>query len=200
MPEPYSLPNLPYGYNELEPHISEEQLRIHHSKHHDGYVKGANAAFNKLDEARKNNSDLDMKAILKELSFHVGGFILHDIFWQSITPNGGGEPVGSLAEKINTDFVSFSRFRDEFSKAAASVEGSGWAALAYCKKVDKLAIMQIEKHNLNLLPLWQILMCVDVWEHAYYLDYKNERVKFIEAFWNVVNWRDILKRFEKYSA
>jgi len=200
MTEIYTLPDLPYGYKDLEPHISEEQLKIHHQKHHLGYVKGANATFAKLEEARQSGADIDMKSTLKELSFHIGGYILHDIFWQGVSPSGGGEPGGELAEKIKQDFGGYENFRNEFTKAASSVEGSGWAVLGFCKKVDRLAVMQIEKHNVNVFPLWKILMCVDVWEHAYYLDYKNERGKFIEAFWNLVNWSYVGERFDKYSA
>lgn len=198
MADIYTLPELPYGYKDLEPHISEEQLRIHHDKHHAGYVKGANAAFEKLDEARKNGSEIDIKAILKELSFHLGGNTLHTVFWNSMSPQGGGEPSGKLAEAINRDFGSFENFKNEFAKAAASVEGSGWAALAYCEKINKLAIMQIEKHNVNVYPMWYILMCVDVWEHAYYLDYKNERGQFIEAFWKIVNWENAGDRYGRH--
>jgi Fe-Mn family superoxide dismutase len=199
MAEVYTLPDLPYGYKDLEPYISEEQLRIHHDKHHAGYVKGANAVFTKLEESRQRGTEIDIKSTLKELSFHIGGYILHDIFWKSMSPKAGGEPAGALADKINQDFGSFENFKNEFTKAASSAEGSGWAALAFCKKVDKLAIMQIEKHNVNVFPLWQILMCVDVWEHAYYLDYKNERGKFVAAFWEVVNWQYVGERFDKYN-
>lgn len=200
MSEIYKLPALPYGYKDLEPNISKEQLEIHHKKHHAGYVNGANATFTKLEEARERGTEIDIKATLKELSFHIAGYVLHDIFWQNMSPEGGGEPAGSLAEKIKKDFGSFDNFKNEFTKAGASVEGSGWVALGYCKKIDKLAIMQIEKHNVNVLPIWEILMCLDVWEHAYYIDYKNERGKFINAFWNVVNWEYAGGRFEKHKA
>jgi Fe-Mn family superoxide dismutase len=200
MSEIYKLPALPYGYKDLEPHISKEQLEIHHKKHHAGYVNGANATFTKLEEARERGTEIDIKATLKELSFHIAGYILHDIFWQNMSPEGGGEPAGALAEKIKKDFGSFENFKNEFTKAGSSVEGSGWAALGYCKKIDKLAIMQIEKHNVNVLPIWEILMCLDVWEHSYYIDYKNERGKFINAFWNVVNWEYAGGRFEKHKA
>jgi len=199
MSDIYTLPELPYGYADLEPHISEEQLRIHHDKHHAGYVKGANATFEKLDQARKTGSEIDIKATLKELSFHLGGNTLHTIFWHNMSPDGGGEPGGKLAEAISRDFGSFENFKNEFTKAAASVEGSGWAALAYCEKINKLAVMQIEKHSVNVYPMWYILMCVDVWEHAHYLDYKNERGQFIEAFWKIANWKYVAERFENIS-
>jgi Fe-Mn family superoxide dismutase len=196
----YVLPKLPYDYNGLEPYISEQQLTIHHDKHHLAYVNGANAAFKKLGEARKSKAEIDVKAMLKELSFNIGGHQLHSIFWPTLAPagrGGGGEPTGKLADAINKEFGSFAQFKAEFSKAAASTEGSGWAALAIDVKTKQLAIMQIEKHNVNVYTGFYIVMVLDVWEHAYYLDYKNERPKFVEAFWNIVNWERINKRFEE---
>jgi len=196
----YVLPKLPYDYNALEPYISEQQLTIHHDKHHLAYVNGANAAFKKLEEARKSKAEIDVKAVLKELSFNIGGHQLHSIFWPTMAPagkGGGGEPTGKLAEAINNEFGSFGQFKAEFSKAAASTEGSGWAALAIDVKTKQLAIMQIEKHNVNVYTGFYIVMVLDVWEHAYYLDYKNERPKFVEAFWNIVNWERVNKRFEE---
>lgn len=193
MTKNYLLPQLPYGYDELAPHISEEQLRLHHDKHHPAYVNGANAALEKLALAREQNSDADMKALLKELSFYIGGHVLHSMFWRSLAPKnrgGGGEPAGRLAEKINAEFGSLARFKKEFSQAALSAEGSGWAALAYCRESERLFLAQIEKHNVNLSPGAYLLMVLDVWEHAYYLDYKNERAGFIEAFWQIVNWEE----------
>ena len=196
----YVLPKLPYDYNGLEPYISEQQLTIHHDKHHLTYVNAANAAFKKLEEARKNKAEIDVKAMLKELSFNIGGHQLHSIFWPTMAPagkGGGGEPTGKLAEAINDTFGSFAQFKAEFSKAAATTEGSGWAALAIDVKTKQLAIMQIEKHNVNVYTGFYIVMVLDVWEHAYYLDYKNERPKFVEAFWNIINWERINKRFEE---
>ena len=196
----YSLPELPYGCGELAPFISEEQLKLHHNKHHLAYVNGANAIFEKLDKARQDKTDLDMKATLKELSFHLAGHILHSMFWRNLAPaekGGGGLPDGILAEKINSEFGSLERFKKEFSQAALTVEGSGWAALAYLRKTDRLIIMQIEKHNANLFPKAYWLLVLDVWEHAYYLDYKNERAKFIEAFWQIINWQEINNNLAK---
>jgi len=196
----YSLPDLFHDYNELEPYISEKQLRIHHNKHHSGYIKGSNEIFEKLEKARKEGIKVDIKAILKALSFNAGGHILHSLFWSNLAPpnkGGGGESKGRLAIAIKNEFGSFERFKKEFSEAANSVEGSGWAALTYCKKTQRLIIMQIEKHNNNVFPSFKILMVLDVWEHAYYLDYKNERGKFVDAFWNIVNWKEVSKRFEE---
>lgn len=195
----YSLPELPYNYNALEPYISQEQLTIHHQKHHAAYVKGANAIFEKLGKARKDNTDIDMKATLKELSFHIGGHILHSLFWQNLAPSnkgGGGQPQGKLSDAINEEFGSFERFKQEFTQAAASLEGSGWAALTLDTKTGRPVIMQIEKHNLNMYPNFKLLMVLDFWEHAYYIDYKNEKNKFVDAFWGLINWPEVSKRYE----
>ena len=192
----FSLPKLPYDYNALEPYISEMQLKLHHDKHHQGYVNGANADFEKLDNARKENAEIDAKAVLKDLSFNVGGHLLHSIFWENMAPagkGGGGQPGGAVADAINKEFGSFEQFKKEFTKAAATAEGSGWAALVVHPCIDRPLIMQIEKHNVNVYPTFRILMVLDVWEHAYYVDYKNERAKFIEAFWNIVNWDNVNK-------
>lgn len=186
----FSLPKLPYDYNALAPYMSEEQLKLHHDKHHQAYVNGANAIFEKLDKARKENLDIDMKATLKELSFHIGGHLLHSTFWDNLAPpgKGGGKPGGAIADAIQKEFGSFERFKKEFTQAATSVEGSGWAALVVQQCVDRPLIMQIEKHNVNVYPAFRLLMVLDVWEHAYYVDYKNDRAKFVEGFWNLVNW------------
>jgi Fe-Mn family superoxide dismutase len=194
----YTLPHLPYGYKALAPYISEVQLTLHHQKHHQAYVTGANAILEKLDKARKENADLDMKALLKELSFHLGGFRLHNMFWENLAPagvGGGGIPKGALAAAINEEFGTFERFKKEFTQVASSVEGSGWAVLTYCMNTGRLMMMQVEKHNVNLIPGYRILMALDLWEHAYYLDYKNDRAKFIDAFWHLVNWDAVDARF-----
>jgi len=195
----YVLPKLPYEYKDLQPYMSEEQLRIHHSKHHQAYVNGANAIFQKLDKARKEGADIDVKATLKELSFNIGGHLLHSLFWGNLAPagKGGGKPSGALGEAIEKEFGSFERFKKEFSQAAVSVEGSGWAALTLCKQTNRPLIMQIEKHNTNVYPGFRILMVLDVFEHAYYIDYKNERAKFVDAFWNIVNWNEVNKRLKE---
>jgi len=198
----YTLPKLPYDYKALAPYISETQLTLHHTKHHQAYVTGANAIFEKLDKARKDNADVDMKATLKELSFHIGGYRLHNLFWENLAPagkGGGGVPKGDLAKAIDAEFGKFDRFKKEFTQAASSVEGSGWAVLTHCLKTNRLLIMQIEKHNVNLVPGFRILAALDVWEHAYYLDYKNDRAKFIDGFWNIVNWDEVNSRFVSHK-
>ena len=192
----YALPQLLYGYDQLQPYISQEQLTLHHQKHHQAYVNSANAILEKLDKARKEGADFDVKATLKELSFHIGGHLLHSLFWTNIAPSGkgGGKPKGTLGIALEKEFGSFERFKKEFSMAATSVEGSGWAALSFCRQTNRPIIMQIEKHNANVYPMFTILMVIDVWEHAYYLDYKNGRAKFVDAFWNIVNWDEVNKR------
>ena len=187
----FSLSKLPYDYKALEPYLSELQLTLHHDKHHLAYVNGANAIFAKLDKARQENAEIDVKSTLKELSFHIGGHMLHTTFWNSMAPQGkggGGKPEGLIAEALMKEFGSYERFKKEFSQAATSVEGSGWAALAMHPCIDRPLIMQIEKHNVNVYPALRFLLVLDVWEHAYYVDYKNDRAKFVEGFWNVVNW------------
>jgi Fe-Mn family superoxide dismutase len=160
----YTLPQLPYGYKDLEPYMSEEQLKIHHQKHHQVYVNVANAIFEKLEKERKAGGELDLKAILKELSFNIGGHLLHCLFWKNLAPAKEGEnkPVGKLAEAINQEFGDFEIFKKEFNKVSLSVEGSGWAALTFCPETQRLLIMQIEKHNLNLYPTLPILLVVDL--------------------------------------
>ncbi|HOB58851.1 MAG TPA: superoxide dismutase [Methanoregulaceae archaeon] len=197
MEKMYTLPKLPYDYRSLAPYISEDQLTLHHTKHHQAYVTGANALLEKFDKARKEKTDFDVKATSKELSFHIGGNRLHALFWKNLAPagnGGGGLPKGDLAKAIDAEFGGFDRFRREFSTAATSVEGSGWAALSYCNESGRLLMMQIEKHNMNTFPGYPLLMVLDVWEHAYYLDYRNDRAKFVEAFWNIVNWDEVGKR------
>jgi Fe-Mn family superoxide dismutase len=150
---------------------------VHHQKHHQAYVAGANAILEKLDKAWKDNADLDMKATLKEFSFHIGGYCLHKLFFGNLGPAGVGgrrEPKGELAKAIDAEFGKFERFKKEFTR---------------------LYIMQLEKHNVNVIPGYRVLMALDVWEHAYYLDYKNDRAKFIEAFWSLVNWDEVNTRY-----
>jgi Fe-Mn family superoxide dismutase len=197
----YVLPKLPFDYADLEPFMSKEQLTIHHDKHHQAYVTGANNILQKLDKARKEGTDLDVKSTLKELSFNIGGHVLHSAYWNNLAPpkkGGGGKPSGTLAKEIDKEFGSFDRFKKEFTQAATSVEGSGWAALTFDRKTKRPIIMQVEKHNTNVYPGFRILMVLDVFEHAYYIDYKNDRAKFVDAFWNIVNWDKVNERLEEF--
>jgi Fe-Mn family superoxide dismutase len=193
----YKLPELPYGYKDLEPHISERVMTLHHDRHHQGYVNGANGILEMLDDSRKNDQEVDQKAALKALSFNIGGHVLHQLFWPNLAPEGvgGGKPGGELGDLLDSEFGSFERFKQEFNNATG-VEGSGWVALAYCKQTDRPLIMQVEKHNVDVYPMFRIMLVLDLWEHAFYLDYENNKGKFVEAFWNIVNWDEVESRLQ----
>ncbi len=188
--KPYVLPPLAFGYKDLEPYISEAQLQLHHQKHHAAYVNGANAILETLDKNRREEIDGDAKALSKAFSFNAAGHLLHSLFWENLAPaaQAAPKPQGALAKALDAEFGSFARFKKEFGQAAVSAEGSGWAALVYCRQTGRPLLMQIEKHNANVIPMFRVLLVLDVWEHAYYLDYKNDRPKFVESFWNIVNW------------
>jgi Fe-Mn family superoxide dismutase len=195
----YELPKLPYDYGALEPYISAQIMQLHHDKHHLAYVNGANAALDKLEKARKGELQIDAKAVLRDYSFNFNGHVLHSTFWQCMAPSGkggGGMPGKTLSGKIAEDFGSFDAFKAQFSDAAKSVEGSGWAMLAYEPETDSLVIAQVEKHNLGHLAALPVLMVLDVWEHAYYLQYMNDRGKFVENWWNVANWSFVESRLK----
>jgi len=196
---PHTLPPLPYAYNALEPHIDEQTMRLHHDKHHQSYVDGLNKAEEMLAAARKENDFKLVKHWERELAFHGSGHFLHVIFWENMGPGKGGEPKGELAKKIANDFGSFEAFKNHFSAAATAVEGSGWAILVYHPQTAQLQILTAEKHQ--QLTQWGVdpLLCLDVWEHAYYLKYQNRRADYVKAWWNVVNWDDVQNRFAKAS-
>ncbi len=194
----YELPALPYAYDALEPVISKQIMTLHHDKHHAAYVNGANVALGKLDAARREGKEIDIKATLRDLSFNASGHVMHSIFWENMAPvgKGGAAPTGALSEKINEDFGSFEAFKKEFAAAAKAVEGSGWAALVKDRMSDQLLVLQIEKHNLLSLPRQSTLLVLDVWEHAYYPQYLNDRAKYVDSFWDIVNWKGISEKFE----
>jgi Fe-Mn family superoxide dismutase len=190
-----SLPALPFDYKALEPIMSAEVLTLHHDKHHQAYVDGANKILEALDAARTAGAKIDLKAALKELSFHLGGHALHSLFWSIMqAPMADNVPQGKMLELINEQFGSWPRFQEEFALAATSVEGSGWAVLFLEPEQKQLLIGQIEKHNLNVYPGFKPLLALDVWEHAYYLDYKNNRAEFVTNFWQLVNWPAVAER------
>lgn len=195
----YELPPLPYAYDALEPHIDEQTMRLHHDKHHLGYVNGLNKALDKLAEARAAGDYGMVKHWSREAAFHGSGHLLHAIFWPNMAPagnGGGGEPTGELAAQIGKDFGSFAQFKAQFSAAANAVEGSGWGLLVWEPAGGQLEVLQAEKHQ-NLTQ-WGVvpLLVLDVWEHAYYLNYQNNRGAYVEAWWNVVNWNDVAERFK----
>jgi Fe-Mn family superoxide dismutase len=188
----YDLPPLACGYDGLKPFLSQDQLAIHHQKHHAAYINNANALIERIDAARLSGSFFDIKAAAKELSFNISGHKLHSIFWNSLKQSSGGsnEPQGELGDEIQRQFNGFETFKKEFSAAAVSCEGSGWAALAFCPEAKRLYIVQIEKHNVNPIANLNIIFALDVWEHAYYLDYKNDRAKYVQNFWPFASWNN----------
>lgn len=193
----HTLPPLPYRYDALEPHISKEIMYLHHTKHHQSYVDGLNKAEKMMEKARETNDYELLTHWEREAAFHGSGHYLHTIFWYNMTPKGGGEPQGALLERIKTDFGSVDRFKRHFTEAAKKVEGVGWALLVWSPRAHRLEILQTEKHQ--LMTQWDTipLLVLDVWEHAYYLQYKNDRAAYINSWWNVVNWRDVEQRFEQ---
>lgn len=191
----HKLPPLPYAYDALEPYIDAATMKLHHDKHHQSYVDGLNKAEIMLAKARESG-DFDLvKHWERELAFHGAGHYLHTIFWNVMTPKGGGPATGAVAQEINKSFGSFTRFKKHFSQAAEKVEGGGWAILVWSPRSHRLEILQAEKHQ--QLSQWDVvpLLPLDVWEHAYYLKYRNERAPYIDAWWHVVNWNHVNERF-----
>jgi Fe-Mn family superoxide dismutase len=191
----YTLPDLPYDYSALAPSISGQIMELHHSKHHQAYVTGANAALAALAEARGTGNLANVNKLEKDLAFNLGGHINHSIFWTNLSPDGGDKPTGDLAAAIDDQFGSFDGFTAHFTATALGVQGSGWSVLAYDSIGGNLVIFQLfdQQGNapLGVIPLLQL----DVWEHAYYLDYKNVRADYVKAFWNIVNWENVQARY-----
>lgn len=190
----YTLPELPYDYAALEPHISAKIMELHHTKHHKAYVDGANTALEKLAEARENNDFAAVNKLEKDLAFNLGGHTNHSIFWKNMAPDAGGEPEGEIAEAIKDSFGTFEGFKGQFNAVATGIQGSGWAVLAYDSLSDKLVTFQLFDQQGNapvgVLPLLQL----DMWEHAFYLDYLNVKADYVKAWWNLVNWQNVNER------
>jgi superoxide dismutase, Fe-Mn family len=195
MPD-YTLPDLPYDYGALEPHYSAEILELHHDKHHAAYVKGANAALDKLGEARETGEFDTINQLQKNLAFNLSGHVLHSLFWQNMSPDGGDKPDGDLAAAIDASFGSFEGFRGQLSEAALNVQGSGWGALTWEPLGQRLIVEQVYDHQSNVGQGAPPLLVLDMWEHAYYLQFKNVKADWVDAFWNIVNWPDVAERFE----
>jgi len=191
----YTLPDLSYDYNALEPYISGKVMQLHHGKHHALYVKNANTALDQLDEARQTEDFARLAALERSLAFNLSGHILHSIFWKNLTPKGGGNPQGELNTAIQQDFGGFERFRKQLTEVAATIMGSGWAALVWEPIGKRLLITQIYDHQSNLAQAGVPLMVIDAWEHAYYLQYENRKTEFFDAVWNLWNWKDIAERY-----
>ncbi|WP_067970538.1 superoxide dismutase [Nocardiopsis trehalosi] len=196
MSAPYSLPELPYDYAALEPWISGQIMELHHDKHHATYVSGANTALEKLAEARETGELATVNLHQKNLAFNLAGHVNHTVFWPNLSPDGGDKPEGELGAAIEDQFGSFDAFRAHFSAVATGVQGSGWAILAWDILGQRLIIEQLYDHQGNLAAGSYPLLMLDMWEHAFYLQYKNVKADYVKAFWNVVNWADVQRRFE----
>ena len=171
-------------------------MELHHSKHHQNYVNGANAALEKLEAARKDGSiAVVVTALSKDLAFNLGGHTNHSLFWENLGPNGGGKPTGALAAAIDADFGSFEEFQKHFAAAALGLQGSGWAVLAYDKIGERLVIEQMTDQQGNLSIDLVPLLLLDMWEHAFYLQYKNVKADYVAAVWNVFNWDEVATRY-----
>ena len=196
----YTLPDLDYDYGALAPAISGEIMELHHSKHHAAYVAGANTALEKLAEARDKGDFGALPKLEKDLAFHLGGHINHSVFWKNMSPDGGGEPTGDVASAIEEYFGSFATLQAQFNAAANSLQGSGWAMLVWDTFGKRLNVNQLYDQQ-NNLPTGQVpLLQLDMWEHAFYLQYKNVKADYVKAWWNVVNWSDVNARLAKAKA
>ena len=196
----YTLPELPYDYAALEPNISARIMELHHDKHHAAYVAGANKALEQLAEARDKNDFANVAKFSKDLSFNLGGHTNHSIFWNNLSPEGGGRPEGELAAAIDDAFGSFEAFQNHFNAAAMGIQGSGWALLALEGLGGNLVIEQLYDQQGNVPVATTPLLMLDMWEHAFYLQYLNVKGDYVKAWWNVVNWADVTERFTKAKA
>ncbi len=191
----YILPTLDYDYSALEPSISGTIMELHHSKHHQAYVTGANTALAQLAEARDSGNLGNVNKLQKDLAFNLGGHVNHSIFWTNLSPNGGDKPVGELSAAIDDGFGSFEKFQAHFTAAALGVQGSGWAVLAWDSIGQQLIVQQFFDQQSNFAAGIVPVLMLDVWEHAYYLDYRNVRADYVKAFWNIANWANVQERF-----
>jgi Fe-Mn family superoxide dismutase len=192
----YTLPELPYDFSALEPHISGQIMELHHGKHHATYVKSANEVLEQFDETRSKGDLSKIVSLEKSLAFNLSGHILHSIFWMNMMPKGGGQPEGELRAALDRDFGGFEPFKKQLTQVAATIMGSGWAALVWEPVGGRLLTTQIYDHQSNLSQAGVPIMVLDAWEHAYYLQYKNQKIAFFDAVWNIWNWRDIAARFD----
>jgi len=191
----YTLPELPYDYAALEPFISGQIMELHHDKHHATYVAGANTALEQLAEARDKEAFGTINGIEKNLAFHLGGHINHSIFWPNLAPAAGDKPDGELGAAVDEYFGSFDAFQKQFSANANAIQGSGWSVLAWDTLGQRLNLLQLFDQQGNI-PFAQVpILMLDMWEHAFYLQYKNVKADYVKAWWNVINWADVTARF-----
>jgi len=192
----YTLPDLPYDYAALEPHIAGQIMQLHHDKHHATYVGGANTALEKLAEARETGNLAAVNLHEKNLAFNLGGHVNHSIFWANLSPDGGDKPTGELAAALDENFGSFDAFRAHFEATALGIQGSGWSVLAWDTLGQRPLIFQLFDQQGNVPVGIVPLVMLDMWEHAFYLQYLNVKADYVKAWWNVVNWADATRRFE----
>lgn len=190
----YKLPELPYDFSALEPHYSAKVLELHHGKHHAAYVTGANTTLQKLDEAREKGDFAAINQLQRSLAFHLSGHVLHSLLWKNMSPKGGGEPDGDLGAAIKEFFGSFDHYKRQLTEAAMNIQGSGWGALAWEPLGKRLVVEQVYDHQGNVGNGTVPLQVLDMWEHAYYLQYKTEKKDWVAAYWKLVNWPDVAKR------
>ena len=192
----YTLPDLPYDYGALAPHIAGEIMELHHSKHHQTYVTGLNTVLGQLAEARTAGSFGAIGGMEKTLAFHLGGHLNHSVFWTNLSPDGGDKPVSDLAAAIDDQFGSFDAFRAQFTANALDVKGSGWSMLGWDSLGQNLLIFQLYDQQGNVPVCVTPILMLDMWEHAFYLQYRNVKADYVKAWWNVVNWADATARFD----
>ncbi len=195
----YQLPELNYDYSALEPHISARIMELHHSKHHQAYVTGANAALEAMEKARSEDNFATLPKLQKDLAFNLGGHVNHSIFWKNLS-HSSSAPEGDLAAAITEYFGSFEAFKNHFSAAAIGIQGSGWAYLAWDALGNRMIIGQLYDQQGNLAMGNIPLLMLDMWEHAFYLDYQNVKADYVKAFWNIISWEDVANRFGSVSV
>ncbi|MEV0228269.1 superoxide dismutase [Nonomuraea sp. NPDC050786] len=192
----YTLPDMPYDYAALEPAITGEILELHHAKHHAAYVKGANDTLERLAEARDKGEFGGLVGLEKTFAFNLSGHVLHTIFWQNLSPDGGDRPDGELGDAITEHFGSFDAFKMQLTTATATVQGSGWGVLAWEPLGRRLVVEQVYDHHGNVGMNTTPLLVFDAWEHAYYLQYRNVRPDYVEKLWDLINWNDVIARYD----
>ncbi|MFI6325319.1 superoxide dismutase [Nonomuraea sp. NPDC050556] len=196
----YRLPDMPYDYAALEPAITGEILELHHAKHHAAYVKGANDTVERLAEARDKGDFSNLVGLEKTFAFHLSGHVLHSIFWENLSPDGGDRPDGALGDAITEHFGTFEAFQKQLTAATSGVQGSGWGVLAWEPLGRRLVVEQIYDHHGNVGMNSTPLLVFDAWEHAYYLQYRNVRPDYVEKLWGLVNWDDVARRFTDVTS
>jgi len=197
MDKRYTLPDLPYDYAALEPHYAARLLELHHDKHHAAYVTGANTTLEKLAEARDKGDFAGINQLQKNLAFHLSGHVLHSLFWRNMSQHGGGEPERELLDAIKDSFGSLANLKGQLNEAALNVQGSGWGTLAWEPLAKRLVTEQVYDHQGNIGNGTVPLLVLDMWEHAYYLQYQNVKASWVSSFWKVVNWADVARRFAR---